>query len=348
MKKTLLSLAILGAFAGTAAAQTSVTLYGIADVGIGVADTDAPGSDSAVNVFSGVQSSSRFGVRGTEDLGGGLKATFNIEAGVNWDTGAAASTSQFWGRRAVVGLAGSFGEVRLGRDYTPGYSAIGTTDVMGLGLFGNWLSFGGNGGITSRASNGLHYTGSFGGLTVRAMYATGEADGVSAPKGSGDMYGLSGVYAAGPLTVQAYYQSREFNNGVGGTADAAEYGAGAQYRFGTVRVALNYGMADTDIPGGGSIEHEAINLGLGVKLGAGEVLFNYVQQEVDTAGSPEAKSFGIAYVHPLSKRTNLYATYGQMDNKNGGDFALRSAGFGVGGSANADPKAFAVGVRHRF
>src|SRR5690606_24436798 len=100
MKKTLLSLAILGAFSGTAAAQTSVSLYGIADVGIGVADTDAAGSDSVVNVFSGVQSSSRFGIRGTEDLGGGLKATFNIEAGVNWDTGSAASNTQFWGRRA--------------------------------------------------------------------------------------------------------------------------------------------------------------------------------------------------------------------------------------------------------
>jgi predicted porin len=348
MKKSLLSVAILGAFAGTALAQTNVTLYGIADVGIGMADTDAAGSDSTVNVFSGVQSSSRFGIRGAEDLGGDLKAIFNIEAGVNWDTGAAASSSQFWGRRAVVGLAGGFGEIRLGRDYTPGYSAIGTTDVMGLGLFGNWLDFGGNGGITSRASNGLHYTGKFGGVTLRAMYATGEANGVSAPKGSGDMYGLSGVYAAGPLTLQAYYQSSEFDNGLGGTADAAEYGAGLQYRFSAVRVALNYGMADTDIPGGGSVEHEAFNLGLGVKLGTGELLFNYVQQELDVAGKPEAKSFGIAYVHPLSKRTNLYATYGQMDNKHGGDFALRSAGFGVGGSANADPKAFAVGVRHRF
>ncbi|MFA7665882.1 MAG: porin [Burkholderiaceae bacterium] len=348
MKKSLVALAVIGASAGTAAAQTNVTLYGIADVGIGMADTDAPGSDSVVHVFSGVQSSSRFGIRGSEDLGNGLKATFNIEAGVNWDTGSAASNTQFWGRRAVVGLAGSFGEVRLGRDYTPGYSAIGTTDVMGLGLFGNWLDYGGNGGITSRASNGLHYTGKFGNLTLRAMYATGEADGVSAPKGSGDMYGLSGVYAAGPLTAQAYYQSREFNNGAGGTDDADEYGLGAQYRFGAFRVALNYGMVDSDVPGGGSVEHEALNLGLGVKLGTGEVLFNYTQQELDVAGSPEARSFGIAYVHPLSKRTNLYATYGQMDNKDGAGFGLRSAGFGVSGGANAEPKAFAVGIRHRF
>jgi predicted porin len=345
MKKSLLALVVLSAFAGTASAQSNVTLYGLADVGIGMADTDEPGSSNTVNVFSGVQSSSRFGVRGSEDLGGGLKAMFNIEAGVDFDIGSA--SSQFWGRRAVVGLAGSFGEVRLGRDFTPGYLAAGTTDVMDLGLFGNWLDFSDNGGITKRASNGLYYTGTFGGLTLRAMYATGEADGANAPKGAGDVYGLSGVYASGPLTLQAYFQTGEFDNGTGATDNVDEAGIGAQYRFGAFRAALNYGMAETDLPGGG-VNHEAIGLGLGLKLGEGEVLFNYVQQEVDLAGDPETKSFGIAYVHPLSKRTNLYASYGQLKNEGGADFSLRSAGFGVGGTANADPQAFAVGVRHRF
>jgi len=177
------------------------------------------------------------------------------------------------------------------------------------------------------------------------MYATGED---YSGNSDGDMYGLSGVYASGPLTVQAYYQTTEFDNGAGGTSNADEYGIGAQYKFGAFRAALNYGMVDTEVPGGGSVEHEAIGVGLGVKLGKGEVLFNCVQQEVDLAGNPEAKSFGLAYVHPLSKRTNLYATYGQLKNDNGADFALRSAGFGVGGAADADPQAFAVGIRHRF
>ncbi|MCM5572435.1 porin [Burkholderiaceae bacterium FT117] len=346
MKKSLLALAILGAFAGGAAAQANLTLYGIADVGIGMADTDGPGSDSAVNVFDSVQSSSRLGIRGSEDLGNGLKAVFNIEAAVNYDTGAA--SSRFWGRRAVVGLAGGFGEIRLGRDYTPGRSVIGKTDVMDLGLFGNWLTFSDNGGVTSRASNGLHYTGKFGGVTLRAMYASGEADNVSTPSGDGDMVGVSAVYEGGPLTVQGYYQSREFDNGTGGTDSADEYGLGAQYRFGGIRVALNYGMADTDQPAGGSVEHQAIGLGLGAKLGSGELLFNYIRQEVDAAGDPEAKSFAIAYVHPLSKRTNLYATYGQLKNEGGAAFELAKASGSVGGAADTTPKAFAVGVRHRF
>lgn len=354
MKRSLLALAVLGAFAGAASAQTNVTLYGIADASIGMADNDAPGSDNAVNVFSGVQSSSRFGIRGSEDLGSGLKATFNIESGVDFDTGNASNGTQFWARRAVLGLAGGFGEVRLGRDYTPGYSSMGTTDVMGLGLFGNWLTYGSNGGITSRAGNGLHYTSpNWGGLTVRAMYATGEADDVTRPSGDGDIYGLSGVYANGPLTVQGYYQQGELAfAGTGApfdTFDVDQYGVGAQYRFAAFRVALNYGMADTEQLGGGSEEHEAIGFGVGVKLGVGEFLFNYIQQETDAAGDPEAKSFGIGYVHPLSKRTNLYASYGQLENDGGADFALRTNAFGIGGGvANTEPKAFAVGIRHLF
>ena len=353
MKKSILALAVLGAFAGTAAAQTQVTLYGIADAGFGYADSDARGGDDAVNVFSGVQSSSRFGIRGSEDLGNGLRATFNIESGVDFDDGDASNGSQFWARRAVVGIAGGFGEVRLGRDYTPGYSAAGTTDVMAFGLFGNWLTYGNNGGITSRASNGLHYTSpNWGGFTLRAMYATGEADDLARPSGDGDMYGLSGVYANGPLTVQAYYQNLEFDNGAGGTDDESQYGIGGQYRFGGFRVALNYGMADADLPGGGSVEHTAWGIGLGARLGVGELLFNYIRQEVDLAGDPEAKSFGIAYVHPVSKRTNFYVSYGQLENDGGANFTLRSAGNSVGNTSalgiDREPKAFAVGIRHRF
>jgi len=347
MKKSLLALAVLGAFAGAAAAQTNVTLYGIADASIGMADSDAP-ADSAVTVFSGVQSTSRFGVRGSEDLGGGLKATFNIEAGVNWDTGASDSDggSTFWQRRAVVGLAGSWGEVRLGRDYTPGFLAGGVGDVMGYGLFGNWLTFtaenGGAGsvlnGITTRASNGLHYTGSFGGVTVRAMYATGED---YTGNNRGDMYGLSGVYAAGPLSVAAYWQQTD----LGAAGDGQQYGIGGQYNFGAFRVGLNYGAAEVD----NQPDHTGWAIGAGMKIGSGEILAQYIQQELDTTGTPEAASIGLAYVHPLSKRTNLYATYGQLDNKNGASFGLRYAQSNVSASgANADPKAFAVGIRHMF
>lgn len=351
MKQSFCALALLGALSGAALAQPNITLYGRVDSGLGVADSDAPGSDSTVFVWSGVQSATRFGVRGSEDLGGGLRVTFNIESGIELDTGEASNGTRFWARRAVVGLAGGFGEINIGRDYTPGYRAIGSTDVMGLGLFGNWKVFASNGGITSRASNGLHYKSpDWSGLTLRAMLATGEAEDVSRPSGDGDMYGLSGVYENGPLTVQGYYQSREFDNGLSDTNRVDEYGVGAQYRFGAFRVAASYGMADTKLPAGSSVEHDAWSVGLGARIGVGEVLFNYVRQQIDLVGRPEAKSFGIAYVHPVSKRTNFYASYGQLDNDDGADFTLRASASrtAVGGTSNAEPKAFAVGILHSF
>lgn len=351
MKKSLLALAVLGAFAGTAAAQTNVTLYGIADAAIGAADRGGQNESNIVHVFSGVQSTSRFGVRGSEDLGNGLRGVFNLEARVGMDDGG--HDAQFWQRRAVVGLAGGFGTIVLGRDYTPGFTAAGTTDVMGYGLFNNWLTYTTNGGIATRASNGLFYTSpNWGGLTVRGMFAAGETDdeynaaGVrTQKKGTGNAYGLSAVYANGPFTLQGYYQQAD--GGI--NSDLKQYGIGGQYAFGMFRVALNYGMAeDTRF----ADEHEGLGVGIGVKVGQGEFLANYIRQEFKS--DEKADSFGIAYVHPLSKRTNLYATYGQLKNKNGGQFGMRAADLFVGGDApysagvNSKPKALAIGIRHMF
>ncbi|MCO5101310.1 MAG: porin [Burkholderiaceae bacterium] len=355
MKKTLLAVAVAAALPAAAFAQTNVTLYGIADAGVGFVDTDAAGADAAMVVNSGYQSTSRFGIRGTEDLGSGLKATFNIEAGVNFDTGTT-DAAGFFQRRAVVGVAGGFGEVRFGRDYTPAFSAAGSTDVMGYGLYGNWLTFtAGAGGITTRASNGVHYTGNFSGLTVRAMYATGETNDaavgpLAGDKDANDAWGLSAVYGGGPLTVQGYYQ--EVNNGAGDALKQAGIGAG--YKFGAFRVTLTYGVADGDgtaAPFAGVDKVQALGVGAGIKLGTGELLAQAIQIKGDAvAGSdPKGTSFGLAYVHPLSKRTNLYATYGMMRNNSTASFAsFASANTAPAGAAGADPQAVAIGVRHLF
>ncbi len=352
MKKTLLAVAVAAALPAAAFAQTNVTLYGIADAGVGWNDTDGPGDSNTMVVNSGYQSTSRFGIRGTEDLGGGLKATFNIEAGVKWDTGDS-DPAGFWQRRSVVGLAGGFGEVRLGRDYTPGFSAAGTTDVMGYGLLGNWLTYTAQGGIATRASNGIHYTGAFGGVTLRAMYAEGELTDVTGVSDSGgnDAFGLSAVYAGGPLTVQGYYQ--EVNNILGDAVKQAGIGAG--YNFGAFRLTLTYGVADADsgvtVAGGDKLQ--GLGLGAGLKLGTGELLAQVIQMKVDNpvagGSDPKGTSFGIAYVHPLSKRTNLYATYGMMRNNSTGQFAVLASDNRVAaGAPGADPKGFAVGIRHLF
>jgi hypothetical protein len=140
MKKAFLLPALVAALPLAATAQTNVTLYGVADAAVGAADRGSSVGNS-LQVFSGVQSTSRFGLRGTEDLGGGLKAVMNLEAGYSIDDGSAdASSSGLFQRRAVVGLEGGFGTLLLGRDYTPGYTLAQVSDVMSYGLFGNLLS----------------------------------------------------------------------------------------------------------------------------------------------------------------------------------------------------------------
>jgi predicted porin len=112
MKKALLALAVLAAFAGTASAQTNVTMYGVLDMAL---QHENDGVNSTTALDSGIQSGSRLGFKGTEDLGGGLKANFDLEAGVNADTGTSSQGGILFGRQAWVGLSGGFGSLRLGR-----------------------------------------------------------------------------------------------------------------------------------------------------------------------------------------------------------------------------------------
>ena len=321
-----------------------------------------------MQVSSGVQNSSRFGLRGTEDLGGGLKAVFNLEAGVSLDTGGS-DAAGFFQRRAVAGLEGRYGTVLLGRDYTPGYYSSLASDVFGYRLFGNLLSYqipygasvGSNNGpsiaapapnlgVTTRASNGIHHLSPTiaGGLRLRAMYASGERSESTATinRDSGNLYALSAVYTRGQITAQAFYH--DITNDAGNSDK--QYGIGGGYSFGkSVKLAGGYYEARPDA--GAVRKHSGYNLGVSMKVGAGEVLAQAVYQELDldTGNEPSGTSIGVAYLHPMSRRTNLYASYGQMRNNSGGTFGLRAAGLIVTpDAAGEDPKGFAVGIRHAF
>lgn len=381
MKKSLIAVAVAAALPAFAQAQTNVQMYGIADLSIGMQDPGGAAKGSGV-VSTGGQSTSRFGVRGTEDLGGGLKAMFNIETVVNWDNGnSEANAATFWQRRAVGGLQGGFGEVRLGRDYTVGFSAAGATDIMGYGLYGNWLSFTANGGvygIQTRASNALWYTSPAlgntkcmafpaptecnpfgGGLTITGFYSfgsgTGASESFSDPVASDDAFGAAIVYRGGPMVAQGYYQVLKTLSGTSAVSNK-QYGVGLGWNFGMVRVAGNYGVADPNGPNsltGG--KHTGWQLGAGIKVGAGEVIVSYLSQEIDlSAGTdPKGNTWGVAYVHPLSRRTNLYANIGQTRNNDAGAFPLYASGHSIAAGAavngvRGDPKGVQFGVRHMF
>ncbi|MCA1324216.1 porin [Herbaspirillum sp. alder98] len=215
MKKSLLALAVLGAFAGAAQAQSSVSIYGIIDTGVvyqsKVATTNG-GTGSKFGLNSGVIQGSRIGFKGVENLGGGLSAVFNLETGFNNDTGAlqgsdAVSGSNLFRRKSVVGLAGGFGTVLVGRqtDFADTISAY-----TGVADFGGWISNSGSGLNRlqgTRTNNSISYTtNNIGGFTGNLLYGFGEQAGQTS---AGQAFGAGLKYENGPLGLGAtYYQSK--------------------------------------------------------------------------------------------------------------------------------------------
>jgi len=340
MKHKILAIALVSALPLVAQAQTSVTMYGIVDASIGVENNDAPGESSRTVVTSGSQSASRIGFRGTEDLGNGLKALFNVEAGVAVDTGA--TDSNMFQRRAVVGLQGAFGTVTVGREYGPIAAVAGASDTLGQGFYGSNLAAFGTNRLTRRLSNSVNYqSNALSGFTLRAAYGAGERS----IDPSGDVTGVALEYANAGMYIGAGYQNVERL----ATGDDKEYNAGIGYKFGDFEVRAGYMAADPETGILPSAKYEQKNAGVSYGFGANRVFLNYQQQEL--ASGAEGKAVTVAYSYTLSKRTNVYASYAKLRNNNNGVFSLASAAGTLGLPATAfgsDPQVYNVGVRHSF
>jgi predicted porin len=325
-----------------AAAQTNVTLYGVVDAAIESSDTGGPEGRHTF-VQSGDQSTSRIGFRGTEDLGNGLKAIFNMEAGFAADTGAADASGLFQ-RRAVVGLEGGFGTLTLGREYSPIAAVAGATDEFGQGFYGSNLSaFGSsNQRLTRRLANSVNYrSADFGGFKLLAAYSAGEK--TTGP--NGDLKGIGAEYTNSGLYLGvAYHEVKRV-----ATGEDKEFAAGAAYKFadlGGLEIKANYLSADPD---GANNKFTQWNLGAGYPFGPNKILFNYQQNKLDNGA--KGKAWAVAYTYSLSKRTNLYASYASLDNNGTSVFGLNSSSNNVTPAATApgaDPSAFTVGIRHTF
>lgn len=339
--------AALALAAPAAFAQSNVTIYGTIDAGLTASRSGAPGAGSIKGVSSGNQVANRLGFRGTEDLGGGLQALFNLESGFDVDTGAnqTLGTGSFWARRSVVGLKGPFGEVTLGRDYTPGFWLVFFSDRHSNGLPGNVLVA--SQLSDSRTNNGVFYTSpSFGGVTGRIAVAAGE--GVT-----GKLYGGSLEYRNGGLYAAAAAMRRDTL----ATATAPEghtnqHGLGAQYRFGTYAANAGYWQSDpVDGAADTVAKTRAYWLGVGATFGAHLVYAQVARTSFDFVARDGGKgtTYGIAYNYLLSKVTNLYAGYGGVNNNANARLALLIGTERTGGTApGADPKALVAGIVHRF
>ena len=293
MKKTLIALAVLAA-SGTAFAQSTVTLYGKANIGIA-----KTGDAQAVLTGGADGSDSRFGLKGTEDLGGGLKASFQFETGFKPDTGsldnagavtiadgkATAAASQLFQRGAWAGLSGGFGEVRAGRQYT--LSFFGSIANMPATYVDPQLAVGlGFNGAGSRNSDQIQYwSPSMGGaqLRVSTQLAGDTATGTDE---------IALAYKAGALTVNLT------NAKVKGTS-GSHMGLNAAYNFGAAAVAA--GIVDKAGNGTGKGSFVRVTAPMGAMS-----LFAGIANNSDTKTS--AQDVGAFY--SLSKRTRVYALYG--------------------------------------
>jgi predicted porin len=308
MKKSLLALAALTAFAGAASAQSSVTMYGRVDLSV----VKGIGSD-VKSIANG--SGSRLGMRGTEDLGGGMSALFQIETRFDADTGAAQNMSvatgtggtsnRFWGARSIVGLQGGFGQVVFGREYT--------TAFLGTQLIADpW------GWDTVAAQNGI--TGLGGIAKVRndssITYKIG---------GGGFSFGAKPVnfnigYAAGPLNASFGYEK----TGREGAGNEKMWSAQATYNLGAFKPGFYYGKG-TALNGA---DHKGMMFTVTAPMGAGEFRASYGTLKAnDTTVS---KRLAAGYHYSMSKRTTLYV-----------DFANDS-------EADTSKSGYDIGLKHNF
>jgi predicted porin len=323
-----------------AVAQTNVTVYGVLDAAVSSQDTGGPeGRNTVLN--SGNQSSSRIGFRGTEDLGNGLKALFNLEAGASIDTGNA--DSALFGRRAVVGLEGGFGTLTLGREYSPIAAIAGATDAFGQGFYGSNLSAFTTNRLTRRLSNSVNYKSpAWNGFKLLAAYSAGEITAVNTP--SGDLKGVGAEFALGGLYLGAAYHT--INRVAADNDKEAAVGAGYKFeQLGGFEIKANWMQADRE---GTAAKYKQANLGGSMPFGAHRVYANFQQQK---QGNAKGNSWALAYSYSLSKRTNLYASYASLDNNNSGVFGLNSSSTTVAPPATAlgaDPSVFSLGMRHTF
>ena len=354
MKKSLLALAVLGAYAGVASAQSSVTLYGTVDVNGRYVKND--GSSKRMSLSQDGINSSQLGLRAIEDLGGGLKAGFNIISGVNPDTGTA--NAKFWNRRSTISLFSQAGELRLGRDYVPTFWNLTLFDAFGTNGLGDSTTTSQlyNG---TRSDNAIQYflPSNIGGFYGQFMLAAAEG-GSNADRPARYVGGRVG-FAAGPFDVAGSYSQERYaaagnvtSSHPGGLALAMPNGGehktwnvGGSYDFGVAKLLAYYDHES--IP---NASEKRFSVSGVVPLGQGEVHVGYDRSKLDTARDRTVSEIKATYQYNLSKRTAMYGTIAQVDNKDGTSITLGTPGTSAEAlpTAGGKSKGFELGVRHFF
>ena len=352
MKKSLLALAVLGAFAGVASAQSSVQLFGTLDVNGRYLKND--GRDKQWSEGTDGVNSSEIRFQGIEDLGGGLKAGFNLRSGINPDTGT--SNAKFWNRRATVSLYSNAGELRLGRDYVPTFWTTAIFDAFGYNGIGSTGNVQRGGQVRQDNSIGYFLPSNLGGFYGQLMVAAGE-NGTSGDRAGRYIGGQFG-FRAGPFDVAgAYAENRlgivpiAFSAATGQAAVPAgetekKWNVGGSFDFGFMKLMGYY--HENKYP---NAKEKIASLSGIFPFGQSEVRIGYDISKMDqnTLADSDIENIKATYQYNLSKRTALYGTVALLKNKDSTIVSLPGVNF-VGGTptAGGDSKGFELGIRHFF
>ena len=312
--RTLAPIALaLTSLAGGAFAQSNVTVYGRLDLSL------AQQADAVDNKEVRNGSGSRLGFKGTEDLGDGLKAVFQIEHRFNADEGTQSNATRFWEGKAIVGLEGSFGRVTLGREENPAYTySQGIADPWGTDTVATNGSIV-NGRIgTTRYSNSVNYRFAMNGFTVGAQVAELEGNAPVTGTGENRPYSLGAAWASGPIVVGVGFENPADEDDQWATINGS-------YNLGIVKLGAFFGTGRD----GNDEKQRAYLVSATAPVGNGEVRASYGELKNTTTDVIRDRQFSVGYHYALSKRTTVYAdvTHEGRDNMASN---LKSTGYDFG------------------
>lgn len=327
MKASLLACSLLALIAGAAHAQSSVSVYGIVDLGLKI---ENDGGGRVVGINSGNQSGSRIGFKGTEELGNGLKANFVLESGIYADTGAQFTPGVLFNRQSYVGLAGGLGEVKLGRISTMFFSNASVFDPFSDTLAGDsarLINYFG-----SRIDNTVNYSFSANnGINGQLAYSFGEVAGKQ--NANRTLAGAIG-YASGPLATVLMYTGTK--NATGSDTMQTTL-LGGNYNFGLLQPFATYAVNK----GYGTLNTRDALLGLKINITSADAIITSIIRKTDKAvKDADAQQIALGYTHDLSKRTNFYTSWSRLNNDAKAGYKVKAKG--------QDDSLFNIGIRHKF
>jgi predicted porin len=365
MKKSLLALAVLGAFAGAASAQSSVTLYGIADVGFQYDDFKRSGASSRQAIDGGFQAGNRLGFRGSEALGSGLNAIFVLEAGFNIDSGSSGQGGRLFGRQAFLGVDGNIGTLVAGRiasfsSGTGAFDMFGAVDPFGTA----WIYAGLQSTMSSanslRLDNSIMYRSpKLGGFQAGIGYSFNSS-------GAGPVTELGGTsnnnrtmftganFAAGPFYAAITYDQTKYAQTIS-NEDYKSLQVGGSFDLKFLKLYAAYAKEDNVRPGvlatsallaaGQGADADAWMVGLSAPLGAFTFMASYQERDGDAIGVPavegDGKVWAVGSKYALSRRTDLFLVFADTKGE-------KSLSEGVAATDAANRKSLMMGVNHRF